>query len=78
MIPTIGIGASPLCDGQVLVSYDVIGLFDEFAPPFVKQYAQLGEVIVSAAKTYSDEVQRGVFLESSAAPREPARISMAK
>ena len=45
-IPTIGIGAGPLCDGQVLVSYDVLGLFDGFVPPFVKQYAQLGELIL--------------------------------
>lgn len=57
-IPTIGIGAGPQCDGQVLVSYDVLGLFDEFVPPFVKQYAQLGEVIVTAAKTYAEEVRR--------------------
>src|SRR5882724_1490855 len=51
-IPTIGIGAGPDCDGQVLVSYDVLGLFDGFVPPFVKQYAQLGEVIVKAAQEY--------------------------
>src|SRR5437868_3295011 len=42
-IPTIGIGAGPHCDGQVLVSYDLLGLFDSFVPPFVKQYAQIGE-----------------------------------
>src|SRR6266480_758134 len=42
-IPTIGIGAGPHCDGQVLVSYDMLGLFDTFVPPFVKQYAQLGD-----------------------------------
>jgi len=41
-IPTIGIGAGPPCDGQVLVSYDVHGLFDAFVPPFAKQYAQVG------------------------------------
>jgi 3-methyl-2-oxobutanoate hydroxymethyltransferase len=77
-IPTIGIGAGPKCDGQVLVSHDVLGLFDEFLPPFAKQYAHLGEVVVSAAKTYADEVRRGVFPESSAARRAPARISALK
>src|ERR1700683_1737236 len=51
-IPTIGIGAGPHCDGQVLVSYDVLGLFDTFVPPFVKQYAQLGEMVLSAAEHY--------------------------
>src|SRR4029077_16532412 len=49
-IPTIGIGAGPCCDGQVLVSCDVLGLFDGFVPPFVKQYAQLGKLIEDAAK----------------------------
>ena len=56
-IPTIGIGAGPHCDGQVLVSYDVLGLFDGFVPPFVKQYAQLGELILNAVKNYADDVR---------------------
>jgi 3-methyl-2-oxobutanoate hydroxymethyltransferase len=60
-IPTIGIGAGPHCDGQVLVSYDVLGIFDTFVPPFVKQYAQLGEVIERAAKDYANDVREGVF-----------------
>jgi len=60
-IPTIGIGAGPDCDGQVLVSYDALGLFDEFTPPFVKQYARLGELIIEAARTYADEVRAGKF-----------------
>jgi 3-methyl-2-oxobutanoate hydroxymethyltransferase len=57
-IPTIGIGAGPHCDGQVLVSYDFLGLFDTFVPPFVKQYAHLGETIVAAAKSYADDVRQ--------------------
>jgi len=60
-IPTIGIGAGPQCDGQVLVSYDAFGLFDEFVPRFVKQYARLGELMVGAARTYAEEVRQGVF-----------------
>ena len=69
-IPTIGIGAGPHCDGQVLVSYDVLGLFDSFVPPFVKQYAKLGESILSAAKDYADDVRQGVFPQQAAAKRE--------
>ena len=60
-IPTIGIGAGPECDGQVLVSYDAFGLFDRFVPKFVKQYANLGEAIVQGAREYIQEVQDGAF-----------------
>ncbi len=60
-IPTIGIGAGPFCDGQVLVSYDAFGLNDESVPPFVRQYAQLGELMVEAARTYAQEVRCGRF-----------------
>jgi 3-methyl-2-oxobutanoate hydroxymethyltransferase len=60
-IPTIGIGAGPHCDGQVLVSYDALGLFDEFVPLFVKQYADLGKQVVRAASEYVDDVRRGKF-----------------
>ena len=66
-IPTIGIGAGPHCDGQVLVSYDVLGLFDSFVPPFVKQYAQLGQLILSAARNYANEVRQGAFPQAAAA-----------
>jgi 3-methyl-2-oxobutanoate hydroxymethyltransferase len=69
-IPTIGIGAGPHCDGQVLVSYDMLGLFDTFVPPFVKQYAQLGNTILSASKTYADDVRQGMFPQSARAPRD--------
>jgi 3-methyl-2-oxobutanoate hydroxymethyltransferase len=60
-IPTIGIGAGPHCDGQVLVGYDALGLFDEFVPSFVKRYAELGDEIVRAARTYSEDVRSGRF-----------------
>jgi 3-methyl-2-oxobutanoate hydroxymethyltransferase len=68
-IPTIGIGAGPHCDGQVLVSYDVLGLFDSFVPPFVKQYAQLGEMVLNAAKSYANDVRRGAFPEPALEPK---------
>jgi 3-methyl-2-oxobutanoate hydroxymethyltransferase len=60
-IPTIGIGAGPHCDGQVLVSYDALGLFEEFVPSFVKQYAHLGKEVVRAAREYVEEVRDGKF-----------------
>src|SRR5580765_1779134 len=65
-IPTIGIGAGPHCDGQVLVSYDVLGLFDTFVPPFVKQYAQVGEMVLDAAQNYAKEVRQGAFPQATA------------
>ena len=68
-IPTIGIGAGPECDGQVLVSYDMLGLFDEFVPPFVKQYRRLGNDIVSAAKDYAAEVRQRVYPQPHTARR---------
>ena len=60
-IPTIGIGAGPHCDGQVLVWHDVLGLFDGFRPKFVKRYAELGELTREAISSYCDEVRSGAF-----------------
>jgi len=60
-IPTIGIGAGPDCDGQVLVTHDLIGLFDRFVPKFVKQYASIFPTIIEALQSYRDEVIAGVF-----------------
>jgi 3-methyl-2-oxobutanoate hydroxymethyltransferase len=60
-IPTIGIGAGPYCDGQVLVLHDVIGLFERFTPKFVKRYANVREDVLKAIRTYREEVERGVF-----------------
>lgn len=60
-IPTIGIGAGPHCDGQILVLHDVIGLFERFVPRFVKCYANLKEDALSALKNYKDDVEKGIF-----------------
>lgn len=58
-IPTIGIGAGPDCDGQILVSHDMLGLFDRFVPPFVTQYAQLALTIEAATRAYVEDVRHG-------------------
>jgi len=60
-IPTIGIGAGPDCDGQVLVTPDMLGLIPEFNPRFVKKYAQLGAAVKEAVAEYSKEVAEGRF-----------------
>jgi 3-methyl-2-oxobutanoate hydroxymethyltransferase len=59
-VPTIGIGSGADCDGQVLVSYDMLGLF-EAPPPFVKQYANLAATITAATRAYVDDVRTGVY-----------------
>ena len=60
-VPTIGIGAGPDCDGQVLVFHDVLGLYDRMRPKFVKQYAALGELAVSALTQYVQAVKNADF-----------------
>ena len=60
-IPTIGIGAGPHCDGQVLVFHDLVGLFSGFTPTFVKRYAEAGTAIREAVARYAEEVRGGVF-----------------
>ncbi len=60
-IPTIGIGAGPGCDGQVLVIHDLLGMYDRFTPKFVKQYAQAGQTIAEALSRYKKEVQSRAF-----------------
>jgi 3-methyl-2-oxobutanoate hydroxymethyltransferase len=60
-IPTIGIGAGPDCDGQVLVLHDMLGLTDGHTPKFARRYANLGEIIARAATEFCDDVQSGRF-----------------
>ena len=60
-IPTIGIGAGAHCDGQVLVIHDMLGLFDDFTPKFVKRYADLKEVMTGAVKNFIADVREQKF-----------------
>ncbi len=60
-IPTIGIGAGPHCDGQVLVIYDMLGMNEDFKPKFLKRYGELGSTVRDAVATYSREVRQGSF-----------------
>jgi len=60
-IPTIGIGAGSHCDGQVLVIYDMLGLFDDFTPKFVKRYADVKAVMTGAVKEFIGEVKQQTF-----------------
>ncbi|MGL5352402.1 MAG: 3-methyl-2-oxobutanoate hydroxymethyltransferase [Clostridium sp.] len=62
-IPTIGIGASANCNGQILVYQDMLGMFSDFTPKFVKKYANLGDIMNVAFNKYIDEVRDGVFPE---------------
>jgi 3-methyl-2-oxobutanoate hydroxymethyltransferase len=64
-IPTIGIGAGPHCDGQVLVLYDLLGLFDDFVPKFVRPYAHLKADALQALRRYKEEVEEGKFPSDS-------------
>jgi 3-methyl-2-oxobutanoate hydroxymethyltransferase len=64
-IPTIGIGAGPQCDGQILVYADMLGLTEEFHPRFVRHYLSLAETIRDAAKRYGDDVKGGTFPNES-------------
>ncbi len=60
-IPTISCGGGPYCDGQVLVTNDMVGIFDRFTPKFVKQYIKLSPLILDAFKKYKEEVENGIF-----------------
>ena len=71
-VPTIGIGAGPDTDGQVLVWHDMLGYSEGHAPRFVKRYADLGDVIVDALERYADEVRSGTFPEEQHTYKMPA------
>ena len=76
-IPTIGIGAGPACDGQVLVCYDFLGMYPSLKPKFVKHFAELGAQIVAATQSYVKEVREGSFPDAahgfaSAPKKQPA------
>lgn len=60
-VPTIGIGAGPHCDGQILVSHDMLGIYDKIKPKYVKRYAELGEEMRKAFRHYIQEVRSGKF-----------------
>ncbi|WP_346938741.1 3-methyl-2-oxobutanoate hydroxymethyltransferase [uncultured Clostridium sp.] len=70
-IPTIGIGAGANCDGQILVYQDMLGMFKDFTPKFVKKYADLGAIMTEAFKGYIKEVSKGIF----PAPEHEFKIS---
>jgi 3-methyl-2-oxobutanoate hydroxymethyltransferase len=80
-VPTIGIGAGPACDGQVLVYHDVLGLTEGRAPRFVKRYANLADEIRGALRTYADEVRTGVYPAAEhtyAMPEEEFQLFLAE
>ena len=64
-IPTIGIGAGPNCDGQVLVCYDMLGVTQNFNPKFLKRYAELGQMAMTGVAKYVEEVHDGIFPDES-------------
>jgi 3-methyl-2-oxobutanoate hydroxymethyltransferase len=81
-VPTIGIGAGPFCDGQVLVTHDMLGLQEDLSPKFVKRYAQGRQLFVEAMRRFADEVRAGAFpaaehtydVNPSVPPDAPGRL----
>jgi 3-methyl-2-oxobutanoate hydroxymethyltransferase len=77
-IPTIGIGAGPDCDGQVLVLHDMLGLTFQDAPKFARRYANLGEVISQAVHQYCEDVQNGTFPSDAESYHVPSSVKARK
>jgi 3-methyl-2-oxobutanoate hydroxymethyltransferase len=64
-IPTIGIGSGPTCDGQVLVLHDMLGIYEDIRPKFVKRYAELSKEIFDAVSSYNHDIKAGIFPDES-------------
>lgn len=77
-IPTIGIGAGPECDGQILVLHDLLGLTFQDPPKFARQYANMGEAISHAVREYCDDVQSAVFPSDAESYHAPSAVKMRK
>src|SRR6266446_4690978 len=74
-VPTVGIGGSPACDRQILVVVDMLGVFTEFTPRFVKRYRRLGDEIRAAAREYADDVRAGRFPSAEQPYRAPRPVN---
>jgi len=77
-IPTIGIGAGPDCDGQILVLHDLVGLTFQEPPKFARRYANVGEIITKAVKEYCDDVQQGNFPSDEESYHAPVGLKSRK
>jgi 3-methyl-2-oxobutanoate hydroxymethyltransferase len=77
-VPTIGIGAGPDCDGQVLVWHDLLGLTPDPVPRFVRRYGQLGRDAVEALRAFADDVRRGDFPDDSESYHVPGPRAAAR
>jgi 3-methyl-2-oxobutanoate hydroxymethyltransferase len=64
-VPTIGIGSGPTCDGQVLVLHDMLGIYEDLRPKFVKRYAELSKEIFDAVSSYNNDIKAGIFPDES-------------
>jgi 3-methyl-2-oxobutanoate hydroxymethyltransferase len=77
-IPTIGIGAGPDCDGQILVLHDLLGLTFQEPPKFARRYANVGEVISQAVREYCEDVQGGAFPSDAESYHAPSALKSGK